>query len=30
MHYIRNWTIWLDIFVLLNTIPAVLRKRGAY
>jgi exopolysaccharide biosynthesis polyprenyl glycosylphosphotransferase len=30
MHYIRNWTIWLDIQLLFQTIPAVLRRRGAY
>ncbi len=30
MHYIRNWTIWLDIQLLLQTIPAVVNKRGAY
>jgi exopolysaccharide biosynthesis polyprenyl glycosylphosphotransferase len=30
MHYIRNWTIWLDIQLLLQTIPAVIKKRGAY
>ena len=30
MYYIRNWTIWLDIQLLLQTIPAVLQKRGAY
>jgi exopolysaccharide biosynthesis polyprenyl glycosylphosphotransferase len=30
MHYIRNWTIWLDIHLLIQTIPAVIRARGAY
>ena len=30
MHYIRNWSIWLDVQLLLQTIPAVLKSRGAY
>ena len=30
MYYIRNWTIWLDIQILINTIPAVLKGHGAY
>ncbi|MCI0395203.1 MAG: sugar transferase, partial [Chloroflexi bacterium] len=30
MHYIRNWTIWLDIYLIMRTIPAVLKGRGAY
>ena len=30
MHYIRNWSIWLDIQLLFQTIPAVLKSRGAY
>jgi exopolysaccharide biosynthesis polyprenyl glycosylphosphotransferase len=30
MHYIRNWNIWLDIQLLFQTIPAVIKGRGAY
>ena len=30
MHYIRNWSIWLDIQLLFQTIPAVIKRRGAY
>jgi exopolysaccharide biosynthesis polyprenyl glycosylphosphotransferase len=30
MHYIRNYTVWLDLHVLFQTIPAVLRKEGAF
>lgn len=30
MFYIRNWTTWLDIQLLVQTIPAVITKRGAY
>jgi len=30
MHYIRNYTIWLDLAILLRTVTAVLRGSGAY
>ena len=29
-YYLENWSIWLDISILLKTIPAVLARRGAY
>jgi lipopolysaccharide/colanic/teichoic acid biosynthesis glycosyltransferase len=29
-YYLENWSIWLDIGVIVKTIPAVLRGRGAY
>jgi lipopolysaccharide/colanic/teichoic acid biosynthesis glycosyltransferase len=29
-YYIEHWSIWLDISILLKTIPAVLARRGAY
>ena len=28
--YVRNWSLWIDLKYLLNTIKAVLSKRGAY
>jgi exopolysaccharide biosynthesis polyprenyl glycosylphosphotransferase len=28
--YLENWSIWLDITIIVKTIPAVLRRRGAY
>ena len=29
-YYLENWSIWLDITILVKTIPAVIAKRGAY
>ncbi len=29
-YYLENWSIWLDISILLRTIPAVLAGKGAY
>jgi lipopolysaccharide/colanic/teichoic acid biosynthesis glycosyltransferase len=29
-YYLENWSIWLDITILLKTIPAVADARGAY
>jgi exopolysaccharide biosynthesis polyprenyl glycosylphosphotransferase len=30
MHYIRNHTVWLDLHILIQTVPALLFHRGAY
>ena len=29
-YYIENWSIWLDISILVKTIPAVFSRRGSY
>lgn len=30
IHYVEHWSLWLDVEILLRTIPAVLTGRGAY
>ncbi len=30
MYYIRNWSIWMDLQILLRTVPSVLFGKGAY
>jgi exopolysaccharide biosynthesis polyprenyl glycosylphosphotransferase len=29
-YYLENWSIWLDITILLKTIPAIATRKGAY
>ena len=29
-YYIETWSIWLDLVILVRTIPAVLFRKGAY
>jgi exopolysaccharide biosynthesis polyprenyl glycosylphosphotransferase len=29
-YYLENWSIWLDVTILLKTIPAVFARKGAY
>ena len=29
-YYIRNWSVWFDVYVLARTVVAVVRGRGAY
>jgi undecaprenyl-phosphate galactose phosphotransferase len=29
-YYVRNWSLWLDIIVLVKTIGVVMRRQGAY
>jgi len=29
-YYLENWSLWLDITILVKTVPAVLARRGAY
>jgi lipopolysaccharide/colanic/teichoic acid biosynthesis glycosyltransferase len=30
LYYVENWSIWLDLKILLMTIPSVLKGRGAF
>jgi lipopolysaccharide/colanic/teichoic acid biosynthesis glycosyltransferase len=29
LEYVDRWTLWLDLAILLRTIPAIVSRRGA-
>jgi lipopolysaccharide/colanic/teichoic acid biosynthesis glycosyltransferase len=30
LYYAEHWSLWLDIKIMLRTVPAVMRGSGAY
>ncbi|WP_225145793.1 sugar transferase [Bradyrhizobium sp. BRP20] len=30
MHYIRNYSIWLDLYIIFRTVAVVISGRGAF
>jgi lipopolysaccharide/colanic/teichoic acid biosynthesis glycosyltransferase len=30
LYYVRNWSVWLDIYILARTVKTVLACKGAY
>lgn len=30
MHYVRNWSVWMDLIILYKTVSVVLNRKGAY
>ena len=28
--YVKNWSLWTDVVILIKTVPIVLRRSGAY
>ncbi|WP_162888090.1 undecaprenyl-phosphate glucose phosphotransferase [Sphingomonas mesophila] len=30
LHYIENWSVWLDLYILIRTVATVVGRRGAY
>jgi lipopolysaccharide/colanic/teichoic acid biosynthesis glycosyltransferase len=30
LYYVRNWSIWLDLYILARTVKVVARGDGAY
>jgi lipopolysaccharide/colanic/teichoic acid biosynthesis glycosyltransferase len=30
LYYIENWSLWMDVSLILKTLPAVVSGKGAY